>query len=440
MVNRNNGCAWTMFLMGLFSQTQVRIIGSIGISELILFAVAPFVFVLNYATFKRDGILLALRLLSLAMVGCVISSWYNETAFPAVARGLASPYGFWACLVVFYVLLRKSPMSFKWYLLGAAFSFILCTFYFQQAYEVTAAEGFGYGADAEGIMSGPIYWIGRLGGFIIWPIQSFYLQCPIWFSASAVFLFGSWSLLTSASGRSAALVAMASAMMIILGGKSRIRMIKISKNLFPFLIVSCIFVFCFKTAYSHMAINGHLGEEARVKYERQTQGKDDLVSILMGGRGLVFIGLFACAKNPIIGYGPWARDKYGIIREFMAKYGTSDDYETVLKIEQYNSKMGRFGTRLIPGHSAIVAWWLWYGILGLPIWLYIIYLIYDLLRYRIATFPELFGYFACVLPSQLWAMFFSPFGARMPWAFFVTMLLVNRAINKNSFNSKLFLK
>ena len=44
-----------LFLIGTFSMTQVRLIGSIGISEVIVFVVAPFVFVSDYRFLKRDG-------------------------------------------------------------------------------------------------------------------------------------------------------------------------------------------------------------------------------------------------------------------------------------------------------------------------------------------------------------------------------------------------
>ena len=73
-----------------------------------------------------------------------------------------------------------------------------------------------------------------------------------------------------------------------------------------------------------------------------------------------------------------------------------------------------------------MGWWLWYGILGLPIWIYILYLIYDTVRNRLAAVPGLFGLFATMLPDCLWNMFFSPFAGRLNWAFILAMILLNR--------------
>lgn len=42
----------------------------------------------------------------------------NHTDLISTLKGFSTIYGLWAGIVIFYVLLRKSPMSFRWYLLG----------------------------------------------------------------------------------------------------------------------------------------------------------------------------------------------------------------------------------------------------------------------------------------------------------------------------------
>ena len=418
-----------LFLIGLFSQTQIRIVGSIGISEFFIFLMAPMVLIGSYGILKREKITPILNLLFLAMVGCAISCLANKTPILAVLRGFAAPYGFFASIVVFYVILRRSPLSFKWYLLGVSISFVVCTFYFQQAVETTMADSAGYGDSAEKIMEGPIYWIGRLGGFVMWPIQGMYLQCPLLYSVIASFIFGAWSMLTSASGRSAALLAVASSVFILIGQKSRHSMANIQRYFFPLILGGVFFVFLFKTVYTKAAGSGVLGESAQTKLESQTRGKTDMLSILMGGRIQVFIGGYACFKRPFLGYGPWAIDDEDITDEFMRKYGNAEDYEQMLKTRGDYARLGFVRHHLLPAHSAIIGWWLWYGILGLPVWFYVLYLMYDTVRHRISSVPAFFGLFATMLPSNIWGLFFSPFGSRMAWAFFVTMLLINRMID-----------
>lgn len=427
----HSSLGWLMFLIGLFSQTHIRVIGSIGISELIIFLVAPIIFIVNIAIFRREKVMRLLILLILTMVGCVISCLHNGTLFSAAIRGFAAPYGFFAGVVVFYVILRRNPMSFKWYQLGTAISFVICTFYFQQAVETYMAEGIGIGGtSAEKIMEGPIYWIGRLTGFVMWPIQGMYLKCPHAYSIFGTFVFGAWAMLTSASGRSAALLAFVSSALIMIGGKTRQSMVRVQKWFLLLLVGGSIFIFAFKSIYTVAAGSGALGETAQVKFERQTRGKKDMLSILMGGRLPVFIGGFACLQKPILGYGPWAVDEKGITDEFMRKYGNSEDYEQMVKDDMYAQKRGITIMRLLPSHSAIIGWWLWYGVLGLPIWIYVLYLMYDTVRHRIAAVPDFFGLFATMLPTYLWAMFFSPFGGRLNWAFIVTMLALNRMLEE----------
>lgn len=423
--------SWLMFLIGLFSQTQIRVVGSIAISELAIFLIAPFVMIAYHGIFRREKVSWTLNLLVLAMIGCVISSWANHTPFLAAIRGFAAPYGFWAGIVVLYAILRRAPMSFKWYLLGSAISFVLCTFFFQQAVESNVAEGVAQGTSAERIMEGPIYWIGRLNGFVMWPIQGAYLQTPFFYSVVASFVFGAWSMLTSASGRSTALVAVASSILILIGGKTKKTIRRVKKCFFPLMLGGVVFLFVFKSLYTAAATSGKLGEDARTKIEGQTKGKTDMLSVLMGGRLPVFIGGYACLQKPFVGYGPWALDDSGFVEEFMRKYGNVEDYEDMLKSEADLARFGVRRYRLLPSHSAIIGWWLWYGILGLPIWIYILYLMYDMIHYRVSAVPAFFGLFATLLPSYLWGLFFSPFGARMPWAFLITMLLINRTLDEH---------
>lgn len=426
-----SSASWLLFLIGLFSQTHIHVVGSIGISELIVFLIAPFVYATHYAIFKQEKVTTVLHLLLLAMVGCLVSSWYNGTYFASAIRGFASPYGFFAGVVVFYALLRRNPMSFKWFLLGVAISLVICTFYFQQAVEVYKAEGAGAGGElSEKIMEGPIYWIGRLMGFVMWPIRGMYLKCPQTYSVLATLAFGVWSIVSSVSGRSAALITLMSSALIMIGGKTRQSIARVQRSFFLLLIGGVILVFAFKSIYSAAANSGALGETARTKLEAQTRGKKDILSLVMGGRLPVFIGAYACLQKPIVGYGPWAIDEEGITGEFMRKYGNAEDYEQMVGGEEYSRRMGITIRRLLPAHSVIIGWWLWYGILGLPIWIYILYLIYDTFRNRLAAFPEFFGLFATMLPDCLWNMCFSPFAGRLNWAFIITMMLLNRMLTE----------
>lgn len=425
-MKKAKGIFCPLFFAGLFSQLHVSLVGSIAISELVMFLIAPILFFQNYTILRRDNVVTFLNLTFLAIIGCMIASVANQTAIPLVLRGIAAPYGLWSSVIVLYILLRRNPKDFKWYLLGAYISFVLCTFIFQGAYERSTFEG---RADtvADGIMSGSIYWIGRLNGFVLWPIQGLYMYCPSAYAIIAPFAFAIWALLSTESGRSSALMALIPSFAFAYVRKSAKRMLALQKHVGIILLVLVTTVFVFKSAYTFTASRGMLGEKAQIKYEKQVKGKKDILSILMGGRAEVFMGLYACAHSPIVGYGPWAVDRYGLTSEFFQKYGSEEAYKEFIISEASLEERGR--VMLLQAHSAIVGWWLWYGILGLPVWFYAVYLICSIVRHHLSSTPWLFGYIVCALPSSAWNMFFSPFGNRLGWAFFFAMMLLIRAMS-----------
>lgn len=416
-----------MFLIGLTSQTQVRLVGSIAIAELFLFVACPFLLISNYGVLKREGVATYVWLIVMAMVGGILAALYNHAPFPYFIRGFAAQYAFLSSLVAFYLILRKDPMSFGWYLLGSAISFVICIFVFQQATEVYLYGGDHDGSgstDSSAIIEGPIFWIGRLSGFVYWPVKALYLTMPTWASMGIVLFFAFFSILTTASGRSAALTGLFSAIMIYIGGKTAKSLGKLQKNIGMLVLVGVALALVFKTAYSITAANGILGEKAQRKYEEQTAGGKDMLHLVMGGRPQVFIGLYCAMQRPFIGYGAWAQDTEGLIQEWMAKYGTWEAYKQLIDLDRFYAKRGEIPQRMISSHSIIVGWWLWYGILGVPVWLYTFYLMYDILRRRIMYAPALFGVIGAFIPGMIWTILFSPFGGRVEWGFTIALFYI----------------
>jgi len=198
---------WYLFLLGTFSATQIRLIGSIGISEVIICLVAPFIFFADYHLLKRDGFLKLTWLSIFVMVGCVVSCIANSTPFAAAIRGFATTYVMFSAIVVGHRLIRRCPMGIKWFYLGAAISVVVNIFVFQTATELSIYGGGETGIDAaEGIMSSPIFWISRLQAWIFLPIRGWYLQTSVLYSFLTPIIFAVYAALTSVSGRSAAIL------------------------------------------------------------------------------------------------------------------------------------------------------------------------------------------------------------------------------------------
>lgn len=256
------------------------------------------------------------------------------------------------------------------------------------------------------------------------------MQCPTFLAAGMPLAMAMFSMLTSASGRSAALGALGSALLVILGGKKpgSIRN-RICKNFWLLCFAGIAVIFLFKTVYQASASAGMLGEQARAKYEMQTQGDTSIKKLLLGGRMESFCGLIACVDKPIIGFGPWVRDEFGYTAEFLKKYGTYDDFTNYLRAQQYSLKMG-LDAHLIPGHAYITQFWLWYGIFGLIFWLYVVFVLVRYLRQDCYAVPQWYMWLAASIPGFLWGVFFSPFSERVGSMVFVVAVLMARAVRQ----------
>ena len=154
--------------------------------------------------------------------------------------------------------------------------------------------------------------------------------------------------------------------------------------------------------------------------------------MILGGRGDSFIGLLACRDKPIIGWGPWAMDENGYTEEFMNRYGTWEDVESLMKMNNWRSRHGDF-TRMLGCHAYITEFWLWYGIWGLIFWLYVIFVLLRYLKQDVAAVPQWYGWLACSIPGVFWGIFFSPFTERFGMPLFLTACLMARAVRKGNF-------
>ncbi len=427
--------SWMLFLIGTFSLTQIRIGFAIGISEIFVYLAAPFIFMRDYYLLKRNGMMFLVGMGILVSIMCVVSGFYNHTPLLFIIKGLGSTYPLFAFPVVLHRLLYKNMNGLRWLLLGAALSAVINIFVFQ-----ASVERFRYGegadeASVEAIMSGPIFWIGRLQGFVTLPTYGWYLQTPILYSVFAPLAFAFFSILTSASGRSAALGFLGGALIIGICRKRYASMRLFCKNFYLVMLIAAIGLFAAHRLYRVAAQGGYLGEKSRDKYEKQSQGSKSVLRLLMGGRGEFFIGLLAALDKPLMGHGPWAVDDGGYVSEFMRKYGTSEDYERTLQGEAYMRRVIGWERRgYIPAHSHIVSFWLWFGVVGLFYWGYVVYAIFRYLHHELTAVPQWVGFLAGGAPTMLWALFFSGFGFRISTLPYVIVLVMAHNVHKRRIN------
>ena len=123
-MQRNKSMILLPLFVGIFSMTQIRVVGSIGIAELVFYFAAPFVFVKNRRELWRDGFGPVIWLSICSILGCCISSWHNNTIFPAFLRGFAVTYSLFALPICLHGILHKNLNGLKWILLGICISSI----------------------------------------------------------------------------------------------------------------------------------------------------------------------------------------------------------------------------------------------------------------------------------------------------------------------------
>lgn len=423
--------AFLLFLLGVFAETKVYFYGCIALSELVVFALAPLFLLSHYSRMRREGFLPFVLMMGGLMVNMLISSAWNHTPFTYVVKLFAVFYGILAYYICFYELLRRNLKGLGWFFLGAAISSVI-TIYAFNPQAVVSESGFGYigEADTYDVVHGPLFWISRLNSFGQIPIMGAYLQTPLSYSILAPFAFVSFSLISTVSGRSAALATLLGAVIILVGRKRRQTMRKISRHFLSFIFIGLIGLVIFKALYSYTASTGMLGEEARSKYEKQTSRGSGMLKLLMSGRKEFFMAIPAALHRPIMGYGPRAEDTGGYAEQFLLKYGDETD------IRMYNAarlQALRTGWKMqIPTHSHIMAAWVWCGLFGLIFFLWWLYLIYQHMRYYIAAIPQWYGYFALTIPSLLWHFFFSPFGSRWSLGLLAACLFFARAVGRGN--------
>lgn len=416
--------SWPLFLLGLFSETQIRVIGSIGIAELAIFVLGPFFLIKDWSQLRQKKFTPFLWLLILMFFSGMFSNWYNHTPFASAIRGLATPYSFLMGVTTFHHFLKGDIKKTRWFFIGLSLSVIISVFVFQRAsvryedgYELSAAEAM------ERKMNYSLFWLQQISSALVLPINAFYLEIPKAYPVVVVLFLLVYGFAMS-NNRSSLIIFGMSFFLFIVGGK-RTRAMTFVKKHFAALALGAIFLAPLANfIYKQTAASGLLGENAQKKYEQQVGKNATILQTLMGGRSEVFIGLTACLDQPFAGFGAWAEDTQGYTSAFFAKHGaTEKDIEWLRSMEER-------GRRMIPAHSWLVQSWLWYGIGGLIWVLYLGKLILGTLKNCLGAIPHLYGYFAFFLPAHIWNWCFSPLGGRTQLAMFFTLCLFARYFNQ----------
>lgn len=414
-----------LFIMGVFSATQVYIFGCIGISEIVVFAIAPYIYWQDYKTLHQDGFMPFFCLVFLNMVGCVVASTYYGARPIIIIKGLMTLYSMFAITVVFHRLLRGNYYGLRWFLLGTVVSGIIKPFGFNPKITTSSTRTIVMETeDIETQMAHPLFWTGRLTQLLNTIVTGWYWHLPIIVGYIGLFLSALIITSVTVSGRAAIGVSFAGLILLTIAGKRRSGLLRLRKHIVMLFCGMILIALSIKVGYVALVRSGALGEQAISKYERQTRSGSGLLDFVRSGRAEFFIGLTAIIENPILGYGVIPIDDNGYVEKYFAEHATIEDYENLLRFGSYNDIDG---VRLIPSHSHIIGFWISNGIFGLILWVYILKILFDYYRYTIDSLPQVFPFVCFMTPSIVWSIFFNPYTGRFGIPLLVTCILSAKA-------------
>lgn len=414
-----------MFLLGLGTKTRIVLFGCVSFSELAMFAVAPCLLLMHYRECKRLGLMPILFLVIAMMAGCAISAWSNATGTFYFIKNSAIYYSIFAMTTVFTWLLSRSGFrAIGWYVLGLFLSGVVTIFAFNPHVETSMAGSATLDQQSvEDVVEGVMFWFVLIKSLLNVPIVMFYMKWPIMVSVLLSVGGSVFAVLSSVSGRGAAALGIMGSALMLIGGRSWKKISNIGRHLLFYLIAGLAAVIMIKNAYVYAAKNGILGDSARNKYFIQAKGKDDFLSILIGGRTEFFVAIRAVLDHPIVGIGYPAVDEHGYYLDTLFKYGNLTDIENFHR--RVNKKTG--GIVYVPQHSCLTYFWAVCGISGALFWLYVLYLMFMYFRRYAPAVPHWFGYMSLISAANAFTIFFNPY-PRDGFPIMIAMILVSRAV------------
>ena len=408
-----------LFLTAAFSMTQIRIVGYLGISELLMTVAGPFVLFKNWKFLKRDGFGPILLLSGLWVVSALITDWYRQTEWSSLLKGMASPLMVLMMIPCLHAMLRDDIRLVKWAIVGFTVTVFLSTYVIPSGTTAAVAEMQGITAREAALDYKLTFMSMVMSVFSLVP-QLYYLRFPM---LSLVITLGLAVFGLLEGGRSAFLALMMSAGLMLVGGGSAMRIRKVSRMI-PLMFLSLVILSMgAKILYEEAAKRELMGEGERDKFEEQSASK---LGLLSGRSQFVPIAL-AIKDSPLIGHGSWAIDYKGYaIRA--AEWMEDDKTLSIL--------YRKGGVGYIPGHSHILVAYLWHGILGAVFWVYVLWILWRTFRHNLGVVPELYGYLVLSLPPLIWAIFFSPFGGRVSTVTVLVVCLLVKRLNEPQWISR----
>lgn len=379
---------WAVFFIPLVQLAEIRVVGRLFVSELILAALLPFLLARNGGLLRERLPRLFIWFGILWLFAQVGTDWARGAPFEDYSRGWAKITFTLVNFCALYLLLVGKSRRIVLFAAGWALGGVIAYFVNPGTYAAGSPWKFGYGVSITWLLVlGAVASAGRSRGGrrLFWP------AALLFFAAALNIYLGFRSL--------GGVCVLAATYLMILGRSAR-GVEKTGRSQLRHTIIvasaSLAGVWLAFSSYQYAAGAGLLGEDARLHYERQSAGE---YGLLVGGRGEILVSWRAILDSPIIGHGSWAKD---------CRYA---DLLSELKRKAGYFEGGERDTCLIPTHSYIFGAWVEAGIVGALFWVWVLSLPLRVLQ-RLYHAPDrlapLVVFFAA---GFVWDIFFSPYGA-----------------------------
>ena len=389
-----------IFFVGLTSTFPIRVLGLLYPVEII--ALLSFPFISKNGLWSNQRMKKVIGMAVLWFVGALIADFYNKTAFVDCLKGWFTILFFVSLIPFVYWALADNPKRWLWYVAGTGISSVL-SFYLVKANDMNE-------------MAFEVWQVYAWGGLCKTIAAVLYYKGKHKF-AFLVYMF--WAVYTLFNGSRNTFLCISMAVIILyyidglkvsnMGDKVFV----FQKKLIPMFFILICGALVVDKVYENMASQGVLGERAYEKYWQQKMASG---SILQSGRSTTFMGLELALRNPLIGYGSFARDKNN---SFRYEYASTHNMDIAIDDKEDS---------LLPTHSHIVGFWVYHGIFGGLFWIYIIGLMFKVLKTgAFFSEPKMIGLFMVSFVSILWDIVFSPLGQRAPIVFFIVYLVVTES-------------
>ena len=398
------------FLVGCFATFYVSFVGRVYVGELIIFIIY---LIIPKSRPKMSKEVNQLRsFMFIWLFSAIITDIWRQTPTIDMIKGVVSILFLIVLLPFVYWILFDKLSRWLYFYLGTIVSSQLTYYLLTSQTEFGSSEIwkiYSYAPLFIGLAV-YLYWLGRktityiiLLGFGLWILyggsRNVFIVCCL----TVVILFMSDKFKSS----------------------NMLSRITYYRNKTFFLFISILFgMYIIVFVYEKLASNGSLGEYAYEKYVKQKNNEIGLMS----GRMEAIMDADLISKSPIIGYGSFAKDKTGYVKQFYIEHNIPYIVKKNIDMDSVEN--------MLPRHSCIGGLWMWHGIGAGIFWIYILYIIFRALKsgsYLLE--PKLMALSVYSMLSETWNTLFSPMAVRLTMLFlWVYLILIYKQYKQVYYN------